>query len=112
MNQMIAEADFVNATADKHAQGNPMLPLAASGLRFAINGRALVDVEALDLALTRFEEEHPRPARLVMLRYFGGLSNDELAAALGVSARTVKRRWRFARAWLQARMQEPAEERA
>ena len=49
MNQMIAEADFVNATADKHAQGNPMLPLAASGLRFAINGRALVDVEALDI---------------------------------------------------------------
>lgn len=66
----------------------------------------------LDAALTALERHDPALARLVELRYFGGLSNDELAAALGVSARTVKRRWRFARAWLQARMQEPAEERA
>ena len=56
MNQMIAEADFVNATADKHAQGNPMLPLAASGLRFAINGRALVERRVLERARARRQQ--------------------------------------------------------
>ncbi|MCA8964515.1 MAG: sigma-70 family RNA polymerase sigma factor [Planctomycetes bacterium] len=64
-----------------------------------------VDVEALDLALTRFEEEHPRPARLVMLRYFGGLPMEEIAKLLQVSLRTAERDWLFARSWLRARLE-------
>jgi RNA polymerase sigma factor (TIGR02999 family) len=54
----------------------------------------------LDDALTRFEALAPRPARAVECRYFGGLSNEEAAAALDVSVATVERDLRYARAWL------------
>jgi RNA polymerase sigma factor (sigma-70 family) len=58
------------------------------------------DLVALDEALTRLGAEAPQPARVVELRYFGGLSIEETAAALGVAPATVKRHWTFARAWL------------
>ncbi|MCA9264677.1 MAG: sigma-70 family RNA polymerase sigma factor [Planctomycetales bacterium] len=54
----------------------------------------------LDAALTKLAREEPEMARLVELRYFTGLSVDEAAEVLGVSPRTVKRNWAFARAWL------------
>jgi RNA polymerase sigma factor (TIGR02999 family) len=54
----------------------------------------------LDEALTRLERDHPRPARVVECRYFGGLSVEETAEALAVSERTVKRDFAFAQAWL------------
>lgn len=54
----------------------------------------------LDEALARFEREHPRAASVIRLRYFGGLSNEEAAAKLGVGSATVKRDFAFARAWL------------
>ncbi len=54
----------------------------------------------LDAALVKLAQQEPELARLVELRYFAGLSVDEAAEALGVSARTVKRDWSFARAWL------------
>jgi RNA polymerase sigma factor (TIGR02999 family) len=54
----------------------------------------------LDAALTRLAEEDPEMAKLVELRYFAGLSVDETAEAMGVSPRTVKRNWAYARAWL------------
>lgn len=54
----------------------------------------------LDEALDRLAEEHPRPAKVVEFRYFGGLSVEETAEALGVSMRTVKYDWSLARAWL------------
>ncbi|MEO9595438.1 MULTISPECIES: ECF-type sigma factor [Rhodopirellula] len=58
--------------------------------------------ELLDLndALTKFADIEPEMAKLVELRYFAGLSVDESAKALGISPRTVKRNWAFARAWL------------
>lgn len=59
-----------------------------------------VDVEALHEALERLAEVSPEHARLVELRYFGGLTVEEIAAMDGVSAATVKRSWRAARAWL------------
>jgi len=62
------------------------------------------DFLALDAALTELAVEHPRPAKVVELRYIGGLTEDETAAALGVSSDTVKRDWRFARAWLNRRL--------
>lgn len=58
------------------------------------------DVEALDEALARFAVEHPKQAELVQLRYFGGLTLDECAEVLGVSARTADTWWAYARAWL------------
>ena len=58
------------------------------------------EVLALDEALSRLEAADPRAARVVECRYFAGLSVPETAAALGVSAMTVKRDWAAARAWL------------
>jgi RNA polymerase sigma-70 factor (ECF subfamily) len=58
------------------------------------------DLLAVDMALDRLAVEDPRKAQVVELRFFGGLSVDETAAALGVSARTVHTDWAFARAWL------------
>jgi RNA polymerase sigma-70 factor (ECF subfamily) len=58
------------------------------------------DVLALDEALTELSTVDPRKARVVELRYFGGLSVEETAEALGVSAETVTRDWRLAKLWL------------
>jgi RNA polymerase sigma factor (TIGR02999 family) len=55
---------------------------------------------ALDEALSRLAAEDPPKAKLVELRFFVGMSNEEAAEMLGVSAVTAKRYWRYARAWL------------
>jgi RNA polymerase sigma-70 factor (ECF subfamily) len=55
---------------------------------------------ALDEALTRLESIDPEQARIIELRFFGGLSIEEAAAALDMSPATLKRRWTLARAWL------------
>ncbi len=59
-----------------------------------------VDLLALDDALTKLRGLSERQARLVELRFFGGLPMDEVAEVLGLSLRTAEREWRFARAWL------------
>jgi RNA polymerase sigma factor (TIGR02999 family) len=58
------------------------------------------DVLSLDDALRALEHAHPRKARVVEMRFFGGLSLEETAAALQISVDTVKRDWRFAKLWL------------
>lgn len=58
----------------------------------------------LDRLLTLLEKEDERSCRIVEMRYFGGLSEEEIAAALHTSVSTVKRDWTFARAWLQTRL--------
>jgi RNA polymerase sigma factor (TIGR02999 family) len=58
------------------------------------------DLVAIDEALEKLAVKDLRKARVVELRFFGGLSIDETAEALGVSARTVHNDWAFARAWL------------
>jgi RNA polymerase sigma factor (TIGR02999 family) len=55
---------------------------------------------ALDEALTAFSQVAPRQAKVVELRYFGGLSEEEIVATLKVSPRTVRRDWDLAKAWL------------
>jgi RNA polymerase sigma factor (TIGR02999 family) len=55
---------------------------------------------ALDEALTRLSELNPRLSRVVECRFFGGLTEEEIAEALGVTTRTVKRDWAKARGWL------------
>jgi RNA polymerase sigma factor (TIGR02999 family) len=58
----------------------------------------------LDRALSGLEKEDPRSCQVVELRFFGGLAEDEIAAALNISLATVKRDWTFARAWLLAQL--------
>ncbi len=77
-------------------------------------GQKRIAVEAIDLpgpaadsqllamneALERFAIEHPVQADLVKLRYFAGLTNEEVSSVLGISISTVKNYWNFSRAWL------------
>jgi len=58
------------------------------------------DLVAIDEALERLTELDPRKARVVELRFFGGLSMEEIADTLGLSLRTAHNDWAFARAWL------------
>jgi RNA polymerase sigma factor (TIGR02999 family) len=64
------------------------------------------DLLALDEALDKLTGQDPVKARLVELRYFAGLTGDEAAAVLDISATTADRYWAYARAWLQAQMRD------
>jgi len=64
-----------------------------------------VDMIALDAALSELETDHPDLYRVVMLRYFAGLSVEDAAAMVDTSANTIKRRWAVARLWLLDRME-------
>jgi RNA polymerase sigma-70 factor (ECF subfamily) len=63
-------------------------------------GERSIDLVALDEALERLTALDPEQARLVELRFFGGLTVEETADAMGISPATVKRHWTVARAWL------------
>jgi RNA polymerase sigma factor (TIGR02999 family) len=65
-----------------------------------------VDLVNLDEALAELADLDARQAQLVELRFFGGLSHEETAAALGISTSTVKREWAMAKAWLYRRLSE------
>lgn len=60
----------------------------------------VVDTLALNVALEKLEQLDPDQARVVELRFFGGLTVDETAAALAVSPATIKREWAMAKGWL------------
>jgi RNA polymerase sigma-70 factor (ECF subfamily) len=62
------------------------------------------EILAVDEALVRLSELDPQQERIAELRYFGGLSVEEAAEALGISTRTVKRDWAMAKAWLHAEL--------
>ncbi len=70
----------------------------------AVDADDFDELLALDEALTKLATEDADLAKLVELRYFTGLTIDETAEVLGVSPRTTKRNWAFARAWLQREM--------
>jgi RNA polymerase sigma factor (TIGR02999 family) len=63
-----------------------------------------LDLVMLDEALARLAQLDPRQARIVELRFFGGLTVEETASVIGSSPRTVKRDWQVARAWLRREM--------
>jgi len=73
----------------------------ASAFAIPTDGRVL----DLDLALQRLETMDARAAQVVELRFFGGLTDDEVAKTLGISTATVKRDWDFARSWLLSEME-------
>jgi len=83
--------------AGKRGGGIEVLPLN-EGIVFT-PGRSSQIVQ-LDDALTRLAKTDDRASKVVELRFFGGMSVEECAEVMGISPRTVKREWMFARAWL------------
>jgi RNA polymerase sigma-70 factor, ECF subfamily len=90
-----------------HARGKRALKRAAPGQRVTLADAAAptdpsraIDVLELDEALGRLDAMDPRQARLVELRFFGGMTSDEAAHVMGISTATAEREWRAARAWL------------
>lgn len=81
----------------RHGGGRRRLKLSAPTLA---DQPASEDILALDEALERLSSERPLVAQVVKLRYFAGLTVDQVAAALDISQRTVHRHWAYARAWL------------
>lgn len=84
--------------AAKRGGGQQHLSLRLAG--GAGTGGEEIDILALDQALNRLAEVNQRRCRVIELRFFGGLTEKETAAALGVSEGTVERDWALARVWL------------
>jgi len=86
------------------------------------SGQALLDIADLDVmaampddkvllvdeALAQLQAEDPEKARIVSLKFFAGLTNEQVAELLNLNERTVRRQWNFARAWLFDRITKPA----
>ena len=87
----------VSRRAQKRGAGETLLSLDEV---ISFPNRQDVDLILLDEALTRLAELDPSQARIVELRFFGGLTVEEVAEVLGVSDSEVKREWRSAKAWL------------
>ena len=87
--------------AQKREGGRARVPLldVANAVDLSI-AADLDDVTELDAAIETLAAHDPRSAEVVRLRFFAGLSGDEVAKVLGVSRETVKRDWEYARAWL------------
>lgn len=77
-----------------------------------ISDAGAMAVIALDEALSRLEQHDPRQSRIVECRFFGGMTIDDTATALGVSAATVKRGWAMAQAWLYRELSRASEDDA
>lgn len=84
----------------KRGQGHETLSLDAVGQLATLETLPAEELIALDDALRRLTELDAMQGRLVELRFFGGLSVEETAQALGVTGRTIKRRWQTAKLWL------------
>jgi len=81
----------------KRGEGERLLPLEVAE---DMPGGTRPDLLALDRLLRDLAGHDPQQAQIVEMRYFGGLSRDEIAEVLGIGSATVTRRWRMARAWL------------
>ena len=103
-----ARAVFCDGGADDaaHLGGRGSRSGFAQTRRYNIDETAVLSpapdrsILALDEALTAFSQVAPRQAKVVELRYFGGLTEEEIVAALKISPRTVRRDWDLAKAWL------------
>jgi len=87
-------------------RGGGQSPLTLSDSKAMINGAKPIDVVALSDALQTLALLHERQARVVELRYFGGMSNEEAAETLGIAIRTASKDWEMARKWLKKTLAE------
>jgi RNA polymerase sigma-70 factor (ECF subfamily) len=95
-----ARADLAN----KRAGGHQRVELESG---FAVVQEQSIDVLALDEALERLVEWDLRKTQIVEMRFFAGLTLEEIAETLGISIRTAKREWAMARAWLHVELTKP-----
>ena len=100
MRQVLVDHARKKKAAKRGGHEQP-LPLDESALSAA---QRPIEFVALDEALSRLEAFDPRQSRVVELRFFGGMSEEEIGHVLGLSVRTVKRDWNVARAWLYSEM--------
>ena len=91
--------------ARKRGSRTDLMPLDKA---FAFTPERSNELLALDEVLNRLGEKDPRTLQVVELRFFGGLTVDQAAEAMGISPRTVKREWNFGRAWLRAELEAKA----
>jgi RNA polymerase sigma factor (TIGR02999 family) len=96
MRQILVDAARARAVA-KRGGGATQIALDE---RLLPAGGPVADVVALDDALSALERSDPRKCRVVELRFFAGLSVEEIATLLNVSTDTVSRDWKFAKTWL------------
>lgn len=91
--------------AIKHGGNRKRVGAQADDLPDISTSLASEEIVSLDEVLDEFGAAHPRHARVVMLRYFVGLTNEQIAEVMDIGLSTVKRDWRFACAWLRRRME-------
>jgi RNA polymerase sigma factor (TIGR02999 family) len=96
MRRILVNHEMARRAAKRDAE---LVPVTLSGLA-ELAATPDTDMLAVHEALLAFEAVDPRAAKVVELRFFGGLENEEVAEALGLSLATVKRDWTAARAWL------------
>jgi RNA polymerase sigma factor (TIGR02999 family) len=111
----LAAAEAMRRILIEHARARGKLKRGGGRKRVLLNVMDLAadeqipEILALDEALQRLEQSNPDVAAVVRLRFFAGLSVEETADALGVSPRTVKREWTYARAILHRTLREEGE---
>lgn len=99
-------AQIMRRVLSNYARDQNRVKRGGGAKQVSLSGAAIVSNEkareliALDEALARLAKLDERKSRVVELRYFGGLSNDEIAEVLNVSTVTVSRDWNYAKAWL------------
>jgi len=99
-------AEAIRRILVDHARSKKRLKRGGGRERVPLDGVVLVtndqdvDLVGLDRAMLELAKNHPRKARVVELRFFGGLTMQQIAEVLNTTLRTVERDWQFARAWL------------
>jgi RNA polymerase sigma factor (TIGR02999 family) len=86
--------------SEKRGGGVVRLPVEEAAAAVADPAVDAIDVLAIDRALQELEALDPDQAKIVELRFFGGLTVEETSAVLGISTATVKREWALAKGWL------------
>jgi RNA polymerase sigma factor (TIGR02999 family) len=101
-----AAAEAMRRILIENARRKGRLKRGAGQVRVDIDGVELAQTTAeekillIDEAVERLKAEDPGRAKVVVMKFYGGFTNEEVAASLGVTVRTVERQWAFAKAWL------------
>ncbi len=105
-----AAAESMKRILIDHARGKGAAKRKAPGQRVTLDdvveqtSRGELDAQGLEAALAALREKHERAHEVVMLKFFAGRKEEDIASAMEISLRTVQGDWKFARAWLLARM--------